>query len=129
MKSIFETLDFRTYLLEFYQEHKAANARFSWRVFSKKAGFTSPVFLKLLSEGKRNLGEASIDQVGEALELKDKELEFIKLSCSELTYREIADKMFVSPRTIDGYRDSVFLKLGVKTRVGIVLFAIKNNLD
>lgn len=60
--------------------------------------------------------------------LKDRELEFMKLACSELTYREIADKMFVSPRTVDGYRDSVFVKLDVKTRVGIVLFAIKHNL-
>ena len=60
--------------------------------------------------------------------LKDRELEFIRLACSELTYREIADQMFVSPRTIDGYRDSIFLKLNVKTRVGIVLFAIKHNL-
>ena len=60
--------------------------------------------------------------------LKDRELEFIRLACSELTYREIADQMFVSPRTIDGYRDSIFSKLNVKTRVGIVLFAIKHNL-
>lgn len=60
--------------------------------------------------------------------LKGREIEFIKLACSELTYREIADQMFLSPRTIDGYRDSVFLKLNIKTRVGIVLFAIKNNL-
>lgn len=60
--------------------------------------------------------------------LKDREVEFVKLACSELTYREIADQMFLSPRTIDGYRDSVFVKLNVKTRVGIVLYAIKNNL-
>lgn len=60
--------------------------------------------------------------------LKDRELEFIRLACSELTYREIARQMCVSPRTIDGYRDSIFLKLNVKTRVGIVLFAIKHNL-
>ena len=60
--------------------------------------------------------------------LKDREIEFIRLACSELTYREIADQMFLSPRTIDGYRDSVFLKLNIKTRVGIVLFAIKNNI-
>lgn len=60
--------------------------------------------------------------------LKEREIEFIKLACSELTYREIADKMFLSPRTIDGYRDSVFIKLNVKTRVGIVLFAIKHHL-
>lgn len=60
--------------------------------------------------------------------LKERELEFIRLACSELTYREIADQMFVSPRTVDGYRDSVFVKLNVKSRVGIVLFAIKHNL-
>ncbi len=60
--------------------------------------------------------------------LKNREVEFIKLACSELTYREIADKMYLSPRTIDGYRDSVFVKLNVKTRVGIVLFAIKHNI-
>ena len=60
--------------------------------------------------------------------LKETEIEFMKLSCSELTYKEIAEKMHLSPRTIDGYRDSLFTKLNVKTRVGIVLFAIKHNL-
>ncbi len=61
-------------------------------------------------------------------DIKDTELQFIKLACSELTYKEIADKMCLSPRTIDGYRDSVFSKLNVKSRVGIVLFAIKNKI-
>lgn len=61
-------------------------------------------------------------------QLKERELEFMKLACSELTYREIAEKMCLSPRTIDGYRDSLFSKLHVKTRVGIVLFAMKHNL-
>lgn len=60
--------------------------------------------------------------------LKEREIEFIKLACSELTYREIAEKMRVSPRTVDGYRDSTIVKLNVKTRVGIVLFAIKHSL-
>jgi len=59
---------------------------------------------------------------------RENEIEFMTLACSELTYKEIAEKMFVSPRTVDGYRDSVFTKLGVKTRVGIVLFMMKNNL-
>lgn len=61
-------------------------------------------------------------------ELKEKEKEFIKLSCSELTYKEIADKMCLSPKTIDGYRDSVFVKLDVKSRVGLVLYALKHGL-
>ncbi|MDQ0475802.1 MULTISPECIES: response regulator transcription factor [Chryseobacterium] len=60
--------------------------------------------------------------------LKDREVEFIKLACSELTYKEIAEQMCVSPRTVDGYRDSIFAKLNVKTRVGIVLFAIKHHM-
>lgn len=60
--------------------------------------------------------------------LNDRETEFLKLACSELTYKEIADKMFVSPRTIDGYRDALFEKLLLKTRVGLVMYAIKNGI-
>ncbi|MBK7853686.1 MAG: helix-turn-helix transcriptional regulator [Bacteroidetes bacterium] len=57
-------------------------------------------------------------------ELTQREIEFIKLCCSELTYKEIADKMNITPRTVDGYRESVFLKLELKSRTGIVLFAV-----
>ncbi|MBP6288078.1 MAG: response regulator transcription factor [Ferruginibacter sp.] len=60
--------------------------------------------------------------------LNDRETEFLKYSCTELTYKEIADKMFVSPRTIDGYRDALFEKLHLKTRVGLVMYAIKNGI-
>lgn len=62
-------------------------------------------------------------------DLKEREREFIKLACSEMTYKEIAEMMFLSPKTIDGYRDSVFAKLDVKSRVGLVLFALKNKLN
>ena len=60
--------------------------------------------------------------------LNEREIEFLKLSCTELTYKEIADKMGVSPRTVDGYRDILFEKLPVKTRVGLVLYAIRSGL-
>ncbi|MDE3213134.1 MAG: response regulator transcription factor [Bacteroidota bacterium] len=60
--------------------------------------------------------------------LNDRETTFLKLACSELTYKEIADQMLVSPRTIDGYRDSLFDKLQVKTRVGLVMYAIRNHI-
>lgn len=63
-----------------------------------------------------------------SIRLNDREIEFLKLACSELTYKEIADKMFLSPRTIDGYRDALFEKLKVKTRVGLVLYTIKNSI-
>jgi DNA-binding NarL/FixJ family response regulator len=58
------------------------------------------------------------------LGLLDREVEFIKWSCSDLTYSEIAEKMFVSPRTIDGYRESVFQKMKVKSRVLMAMKAI-----
>ena len=61
-----------------------------------------------------------------ANQLNDRETTFLKYACTEMTYKEIADKMFVSPRTIDGYRDGLFEKLQVKTRVGLVMYAIKN---
>ncbi|MBO0934918.1 response regulator transcription factor [Fibrella sp. HMF5335] len=61
--------------------------------------------------------------------LNDRELTFIRLACSELTYVEIADKMCVSARTVDGYRESVFEKLQVRTRVGLVLAAIRLGLN
>jgi DNA-binding NarL/FixJ family response regulator len=59
-------------------------------------------------------------------DLSRKEFEFLRLCCSELTYKEIADKMFVSPRTVDNYRESLFQKLSLKTRTGLVLYAIQN---
>jgi DNA-binding NarL/FixJ family response regulator len=60
--------------------------------------------------------------------LNDREIDFLKLACTEMTYKEIADQMFLSPRTIDGYRDALFEKLNCKTRVGLVMYAIKNGI-
>lgn len=62
------------------------------------------------------------------LNLTEKEIEFIKLACTEMTYKEIADHMHLSPRTIDGYRDALFNKLELKTRTGLVIYAIKNGI-
>ncbi|HEY4209299.1 MAG TPA: LuxR C-terminal-related transcriptional regulator [Puia sp.] len=60
--------------------------------------------------------------------LNDREVEFLKLACTECTYKEIAEQMYLSPRTIDGYRDTLFEKLNVKTRVGLVLYALRNGI-
>ena len=62
------------------------------------------------------------------IKLNERELNFLKLACTEMTYKEIADKMYVSPRTIDGYRDDLFEKLNVKTRVGLVMYAIREGI-
>jgi DNA-binding NarL/FixJ family response regulator len=60
--------------------------------------------------------------------LTEKEICFIRLCVSEMTYKEIAAAMKIAPRSADNYRESLFEKLNVKSRVGLVLFAIKNKL-
>ncbi|MDJ1497423.1 response regulator transcription factor [Cytophagaceae bacterium DM2B3-1] len=60
--------------------------------------------------------------------LNDREIEFLKMVCTELTYKEIADQMCLSVRTIDGYREHLFEKLNVRSRVGLVLFAIRSKI-
>jgi len=58
--------------------------------------------------------------------MSEKERMFLKLACCDITYGEIAAKMHLSPRTIDGYRDAVFDKLKVKSRIGMILYAAKH---
>jgi two-component system, NarL family, invasion response regulator UvrY len=65
-------------------------------------------------------------KVGIEDNITPRENEFLKLCCSEMTYKEIASLMCLSVRTVEGYRDQLFLKLDVKTRVGLVIYAIKN---
>ncbi|KUJ63040.1 two-component system response regulator [Flavobacteriaceae bacterium CRH] len=60
--------------------------------------------------------------------LKEKEIVFIKHACTEKTYKEIASEMCLSPKTIDGYRECLFDKLEIKTRIGLVLYAIKHKI-
>ncbi|WP_373287755.1 response regulator transcription factor [Ulvibacter litoralis] len=62
------------------------------------------------------------------LSLKEREIEFIQHACTEKTYREIADIMCLSPKTIEGYRDVLFEKLNLRNRTGLVIYAIKNKI-
>ncbi|PWT70291.1 MAG: DNA-binding response regulator [Bacteroidetes bacterium] len=69
-----------------------------------------------------------VDREEEEVMLTEKEKDFLKLTCSEFTYKDIAAKMFVSPRTVDEYRNHLFEKLKVKSRIGLVMYAIRNGL-
>jgi len=60
--------------------------------------------------------------------LSDQELEFLKLACSDLTYKEVAQRMRLNPRSVDSLRDQLFVKLDVKSRVGLALVAIKHGI-
>lgn len=56
--------------------------------------------------------------------ITDKDLNFLKYCCTEMHYKEIAQHMEVSVRTVHAYRDNLFDKLGLKTRIGLVMYAI-----
>ncbi|MCH5598369.1 response regulator transcription factor [Niabella ginsengisoli] len=57
-----------------------------------------------------------------------KEMIFLQYACSELTYKKIASEMNLSERTIDGYRESLFKKFNVQSRVGLCLEALRKEL-
>lgn len=60
------------------------------------------------------------------VKISEREKEFLKYTVTELSYKEIADRMCCSPRTVESYRDQLCDKLDLKTRVGLAVFAIKN---
>lgn len=67
-------------------------------------------------------------EAGKILNLCDRDISFLRWASTELTYKEIADAMGLTPRIIDKCREDLFEKLEVKSRVGLVLFAIKNKI-
>jgi len=91
-------------------------------VANKGFYYTDFITGKLVHSIQNDIGEASLGYD----KLNDREKEFIQFACSEMTYAEIADKMFLSPKTIDGYRNALFEKLQVKNRVGLAMYAVKH---
>ena len=77
---------------------------------------------ELVSSALLNSVNAKPQKPHEAL--KEQEIRFLKLVCTEMTYKEIAEQMSLSPKTIDGYRQALFDKLNIKSRVGLVLYAM-----
>jgi two-component system, NarL family, invasion response regulator UvrY len=64
----------------------------------------------------------------ESKKLNASEIAFLKLICTDLTYKEIALQLHMSPKTIDNLRDSLFQRLDVKSRVGLAIYSIKNGI-
>jgi len=73
-------------------------------------------------------GSPAVNGQGLWNQISEIELKFIRLACSDLTYEEIAGKMFLSPKTVDGYRAAIFTRFGIRNRQGLVLFALKNKI-
>jgi len=64
----------------------------------------------------------------ERIMMSELELKFMKLVCSEMTYKEIASELKMNPRAIDGMRDTLFTRLDVKSRVGLAMYSIKHGI-
>lgn len=66
--------------------------------------------------------------VHDPVALTEREIEIVKLICKELSNKEIAEKLYLSHRTIDSYREKLMQKIGAKNTAGIVIYAVKHNL-
>ena len=60
--------------------------------------------------------------------LSDREIEVLKLICAEKTTSEIAEQLFLSPRTVEGHRNNILLKTGARNVAGLVVFAMTNGI-
>jgi uncharacterized protein (TIGR02147 family) len=78
MDKLFKYIDYRKFLLDFYNEKKKNTRYFSYRYFSNKAGIKSPVFLKQVIDGERNLTLLTLDKFISALGLNKKEGVFFR---------------------------------------------------
>ena len=77
MKPIIEYSDFRQFLLDYYEERKRISA-FSWREFSKIAGFTSSSYMKVVCDGKSKLSKIGVERVAAAMGLTGFELDYFR---------------------------------------------------
>lgn len=119
-------LGVRGYVLKDIRKQELEQALSS--LASKGYYYTELVTGKLIHALNSLQEEKSGSPLKELASLNQRETDFLKLACTELTYKDIADKMCLSVHTIDGYRDALFEKLHVKSRVGLVVYAIKNKI-
>jgi DNA-binding NarL/FixJ family response regulator len=71
--------------------------------------------------------EVKSSRQSEQVHITDREMEVLKLIVDEFTNQEIADKLFVSVRTVDAHRRNLLQKTGAKNTAGLVKYAIKSN--
>ncbi|MDO3626546.1 response regulator transcription factor [Mucilaginibacter sp. BT774] len=96
-------------------------------VYNKGFYFNEHLSVTLI---KQLVGPGSHSESGgqHAVDLNDREIEILRLVCQEYSNQEIADKIFLSVRTVEGYRARLFEKTGSKNLVGLVIFAIKRGI-
>ncbi len=113
----------RGYLLKNADKHEVAEAiRTVYQDEPYYCKHTSARLAQMIAKSKFNPYKKS-----KKVEFSDRELEIIRLICQELTNKEIADRLFLSIRTVEGYRLKIQEKMNVKNSIGLVIYAIRNN--
>ncbi|WP_413670705.1 response regulator [Mucilaginibacter sp. Mucisp86] len=95
-------------------------------VYNKGFYFNEHLSITLI---KQLVGNDQTDSIpNNKTDLNEREIEVLKLVCQECSNQEIADKIFLSVRTVEGYRARLFEKTGSKNLVGLVIYAIKRGI-
>lgn len=93
MKPIVEYTDFRKFMRDYYEERKRCSA-FSWREFSKIAGFSSPSYMKVVCDGKSKLSRIGVERTGAAMGLAGFEMDYframVKFGQAEVEAKKVA---------------------------------------
>lgn len=96
------------------------------KVFENGIFFTNEDHEMLLSYMNSTSKKKSLFSMDD--DLSEREKDVVKLICQEFTNHEIAEKLFISPRTVESHRQRAIEKIGAKNTVGIVIYAIVNNI-
>jgi two-component system, NarL family, invasion response regulator UvrY len=110
--------------IEVEDMHKALEA------ISKKGFYYSDFATETMANSFKTIDATSPSQNpgGSEVIISENEKRFLELACTELTYVQIAEKMILSPKTIENYRESLFTKFNVKNRVGLAMYAVKQGM-
>jgi DNA-binding NarL/FixJ family response regulator len=97
-------------------------------IASGKKFYSESVVFELLNRDK-NMADLTNETIEEKLtNLSEREIEIITLIAQELSTNQIAEKLFLSPATVETHRHNILKKLGIKNSIGLVKFAMKNGL-
>jgi DNA-binding NarL/FixJ family response regulator len=114
----------RGYLLKNADKHEVADAiRTVYQQEPYYCKHTSGKLAQMIAKSKFNPYKKN-----KKTAYSDRELEIIRLICQEMTNKQIADQLFLSIRTVEGYRLKIQEKMEVKNSIGLVIYAIRNNL-
>lgn len=95
---------------------------------AEKGFYYDGIVLQYIHESLTNSEDQKIKSDFDTTYFTKREIEILELVCKQLTTNEIAEKLFVSPRTIDGHRNNLLIKTESKNVAGLVIYALKNKL-